>query len=37
MKFKVPKQSDKHYFKHTAKQTKKVNVVPYVSRGGIRL
>lgn len=28
---------DKHIFKRTAVRTKKVNIVPYVSRGGIRL
>ena len=37
MKKSVPKSTDKQYFKHTAKKTKKVNVVPVVARGGIRL
>lgn len=33
----VKKQTDKRVFKHTADSTKKINIVPNVSRGGIRL
>lgn len=31
------KKVDQKIFKHTAKKTRKVNVMPSVSRGGIRL
>ena len=34
---KLKKGLDKHVFKRTAIRTKKVNVAPVVSRGGIRL
>lgn len=30
-------KKDKAVFKHTAKKTKKVNVLPKIMRGGIRL
>lgn len=30
-------KTDKKIFSHTAKKTKKVNVIPVISRGGIRL
>lgn len=33
----VKKSKDKKIFARTAKRTKKVNVTPNVSRGGIRL
>lgn len=29
--------SDKGYFRHTAVSTKKINVNPYIARGGIKL
>lgn len=31
------KTADKRIFKHTADKTKKINIMPKVSRGGIRL
>lgn len=31
------KKTDKRVFKHTADKTKKINISPRVSRGGIRL
>lgn len=34
---KVKKQADKKIFKHTASKTKKINVDPKPTRGGIRL
>lgn len=37
MRKKLNKKLDKHIFKRTAVRTKKVNIAPYVSRGGIRL
>lgn len=37
MRKKLKKSLDKHIFKRTAIRTKKVNITPYVSRGGIRL
>ena len=33
----VKRQTDKKIFKHTADSTKKINIMPKVSRGGIRL
>ena len=37
MRKRLSRGLDKHIFKRTAVRTKKVNVEPYVSRGGIRL
>lgn len=34
---KVKKKTDKRVFKHTAMSTKKINVAPKISRGGIML
>lgn len=34
---KTRRRSDKKIFKHTASKTKKINIEPKVSRGGIRL
>lgn len=31
------KKKDNRIFKHTAMQTKKINVMPKISRGGIQL
>ena len=31
------RKADARHFKVTAKKTKKINVAPYVSRGGVRL
>lgn len=31
------KKTDKEVFRHTAVKTKKINIAPKVSRGGIRL
>ena len=31
------RRTDRQYFKNTANSTKKINVMPKVSRGGIRL
>lgn len=33
----VRRQTDKRVFKHTAENSKKINLMPKVSRGGIRL
>lgn len=37
MSRKMNKRRDAKRFKVTAKKTKKINVAPYVSRGGVRL
>lgn len=37
MRKKLNAKTDKHIFKRTAIRTKKVNLVPLSSRGGIRL
>lgn len=34
---KVKKSKDRKIFKHAADKTKKINISPVVSRGGIRL
>lgn len=34
---KTSRKVDKQVFKHTADKTKKINILPKVSRGGIRL
>lgn len=34
---KTRKKTDKRIFKNTATETKKINIMPKVSRGGIRL
>lgn len=34
---KTPKRRDNKIFRHTAMKTKKINVAPKVSRGGIQL
>lgn len=33
----VRKNKDRKIFRHTAEKTRKINVLPVVSRGGIRL
>lgn len=37
MRKKLSRKLDRHIFKRTATRTKKVNIAPVVSRGGIRL
>lgn len=34
---KTPRKTDNRIFKHTAMNTKKINIAPKVSRGGIQL
>lgn len=37
MRKRLKRKLDRHIFKRTAVRTKKVNIAPVVSRGGIRL
>lgn len=36
-RLKTNRSADKKVFRHTADKTKKINILPKVSRGGIRL
>lgn len=36
-RFKVKKRKDNRKFTHTAMDTKKINIAPKISRGGIQL
>lgn len=33
----MPEKKDKNVFKYTANKTKKINIMPKISRGGTRL